>query len=168
MDNVNTKIGQSLARESASVLTDKTFSANNMVASPSGVSVHTKSENAAVIQQVKNADKTSTAVSEKSNAELDKKLKANKGSADTLSREENVRFSESISNINNVLQTNGTEISFKLDNSAERPVVIVTDKESGNVIRQIPSEEVLKFAERLKEIESESSAKTGIVVDRQA
>ncbi len=66
------------------------------------------------------------------------------------------------------MQTNGTNISFGIDNDAEQPVITVTDQESGNVIRQIPSEEVQKFAERIKEIVSGSMSIVGLVLDMQA
>jgi flagellar protein FlaG len=168
MDNINTKIGQNIARENASTLTAQTFVSSNLVGMDSGVSEFTKSENAALIQQVIKTDKTRVKLSEKDSLDQDKKVKANSENADTNLREDNVSFLQSLSNINNLLQTNGTELSFALDDSAERPVVIVADKQSGNVIRQIPSEEMQKFAERVKELESDPTSTSGLVVDRQA
>ena len=44
--------------------------------------------------------------------------------------------------------------SFSLDDSTGRVVVKVTDSTSGEVIRQIPSEEALRLAERLDEARS--------------
>jgi flagellar protein FlaG len=168
MDNINTQIGQKAAREQASILTEKSFVSSNLVGTNSGVSDFTKSENAAVIQQVKQADKTLVTSSNKTPDSDDKKLKANSEIADIESREESVSFLESLGDISELLQTNGTKLSFALDESAGSPVVVVVDKQSGNVIRQIPSEEMQKFAERVKELESDPSSTSGLVVDRQA
>jgi flagellar protein FlaG len=44
----------------------------------------------------------------------------------------------------------GRTLEFRLDESTGMTVVTVKDTESGDVIRQIPSEEVLKIAESLK------------------
>jgi flagellar protein FlaG len=45
-------------------------------------------------------------------------------------------------------------INFSVEDGSGRVVVKVTDAESGNVIRQIPSEEALKLAENLSEVRS--------------
>lgn len=168
MDSINTKVGLGIAKESASMLTNNSFASSNVVGMSSGVSDYTKSENAAINQQVKNAEKTPLQFSEQQLSTQDKKLKANQKSADTLAREENVSFSESLNNISEFLQTNGTKLSFSMNEDSQQPVVTVSDKESGNVIRQIPSEEMQKFAARIRELESESQSVRGLVIDRQA
>lgn len=43
-------------------------------------------------------------------------------------------------------------LAFKVDASSERPVVSVMDIDSGEVLRQIPSEEALALAEKLSEV----------------
>jgi len=48
------------------------------------------------------------------------------------------------------LATSGRTLEFRLDDTTGMTVVTVKDTESGDVIRQIPSEEVLKIAESLK------------------
>jgi flagellar protein FlaG len=168
MDIVNTKIGLSIAKESAAMINDKTFAASNLVGFSSGVSQFAKSEIVHPNQQVKNADKTLVNLSEQHASNTDKKRKGNLANADSNTREVNVGFSESLSNINEQLQINGTNISFIMDNSAEQPVIIVTDKESGNVIRQIPTEEMQKFAEHVQKIEFGSQPTLGLVLDKQA
>jgi flagellar protein FlaG len=168
MDIVNTKIGMGIAKESVSVINDKTFAASSLVGFSSGVSQFAKSENFQTTQQVKNADKTLVNLSEQQVSNSDKKRKVNTENADIKVTEVDVNFSQALSNINEQLQINGTNISFIMDNSAEQPVIIVTDKESGNVIRQIPTEEMQKFAEHVKEIESGSQSTLGLVLDRQA
>lgn len=175
MDIFNSQIGQGVARDSASAITDKTFATSNMIGQASGVSLHTKSENSSIFQQVKNTEKTQVNLSNPTLIDEQKKLKANIGNADNSNREEKINFSQSFSGeldkANEFLQTSGTKISFSLDENADSPIVIVSDKESGNVIRQIPSEEMLKFAERVKEFESASASEPtpiGMILDRQA
>ncbi|GAA3540210.1 flagellar protein FlaG [Zobellella aerophila] len=53
--------------------------------------------------------------------------------------------------VNSVLGNYGVE--FELSDESSRVVVRIIDKESGTLIRQIPSEEVLRLAERLDELQ---------------
>lgn len=59
-----------------------------------------------------------------------------------------------LSNIQDFVQNIQRNLSFALDDSSGRVVVKVTDAASGEVIRQIPSEDVLKLAESLSEARS--------------
>ncbi len=44
-------------------------------------------------------------------------------------------------------------LEFELSEETSRVITRVIDRESGDVIRQIPAEEVLKIAERLEEMQ---------------
>lgn len=55
----------------------------------------------------------------------------------------------------------GTNLQFAMDKVAEDIVVKVTDKESGELIRQIPSEDVVKLRKKLEEL-------TGLLFDEKA
>lgn len=57
---------------------------------------------------------------------------------------------EPIQRINEVLRQYGVE--FELSD-ASRVITRIVDRESGDVLRQIPSEEVLAIAERLEELQ---------------
>lgn len=59
-----------------------------------------------------------------------------------------------VGNIQEFVQSVRRNLNFSLDESTERVVVKVTDAASGEVIRQIPSEEALKLAESLSEARS--------------
>ena len=48
----------------------------------------------------------------------------------------------------------GRNIQFQLDDGSGRMVVKVTEAQSGDVIRQMPSEEALRLAENLAEMRS--------------
>lgn len=64
------------------------------------------------------------------------------------------RIQEAVSNIQEFVQSVRRDINFAVDDSSGRVVVKVTDTKSGDVIRQIPSEEALKLAESLSEARS--------------
>ncbi len=59
-----------------------------------------------------------------------------------------------IGNIQDFVQSIRRNLNFSLDENSGRVVVKVTDSVSGEVIRQIPSEEALKLAENLSEVRS--------------
>ncbi|MDC6679087.1 flagellar protein FlaG, partial [Leclercia adecarboxylata] len=46
------------------------------------------------------------------------------------------------------------DLSFSVDDSTGDVIVQVVDGESGKVVRQIPSEEILRLAERIDEMRS--------------
>ena len=61
---------------------------------------------------------------------------------------------EAVSSIKAFAQSVQRNLNFSLDDSTGRVVVKVTDGESGEVIRQIPSEDALRLAESLEEVRS--------------
>ena len=60
---------------------------------------------------------------------------------------------EPIQRINETMRPRGLE--FELSEESSRVITRVIDRESGDVIRQIPAEEVLKIAERLEEMQGQ-------------
>lgn len=56
-------------------------------------------------------------------------------------------------------QVMSRQLQFDVDDESGRTVVRVLDKDSGDIIRQIPSEEVLALARQMKEMMEEESAK---------
>ncbi|MCQ4310748.1 flagellar protein FlaG [Pseudomonas stutzeri] len=52
------------------------------------------------------------------------------------------------------MQSAQRDLSFSVDDSTGELVVQVVDGESGKMVRQIPSEEILRLAERLDEMRS--------------
>lgn len=60
---------------------------------------------------------------------------------------------EPIQRINDVMRTRGLE--FELSEATSRIITRVIDRESGEVIREIPAEEVLKISERLEEMQGQ-------------
>lgn len=64
------------------------------------------------------------------------------------------QLEDAMSSIQEFVQSVRRNLDFQLDDSSGKVVVKVTDSESGDVIRQIPSEEALKLAESLDEVRS--------------
>jgi len=64
---------------------------------------------------------------------------------------ENVDFSELVSRVSEFTQNLGTRVSFSYDDRSPVPVIRVFDEESGEMIRQIPREEMLSLIARLRD-----------------
>jgi len=80
-------------------------------------------------------------------------VRAARETADTA-RQGEQPLEEAVSSIQQFVQTVQRNLNFSLDDSTGRVVVKVTDGASGEVIRQIPSEEALRLAESLEQARS--------------
>ena len=58
-----------------------------------------------------------------------------------------------VAQLSEFVQTNSRQLNFSVDEGSNKQVVKVTDAETGKIIRQIPSEEVLKLSERLQALQ---------------
>ncbi|MGI3131253.1 flagellar protein FlaG [Halopseudomonas pachastrellae] len=67
---------------------------------------------------------------------------------------EREQLQAAVSDIQDFVQSVRRDINFALDDDSGRVVINVTEASSGDVIRQIPSEEALRLAENLTEIRS--------------
>ena len=82
---------------------------------------------------------------------LDKSSISNKTLVETLkTNEEKVRAA--VKEINNELVKLQSELGFSVDKVAKEVVVTVKRKESGEVVRQIPSETALKLAHNFEKL----------------
>jgi flagellar protein FlaG len=173
MDNVNSQIGQNIAREQASVVNGKSFTSSHLVGMQTGVSQFTKSENAALTQQVRSLDKSVSQLPQQQLLDEQKKLKNHQALADKLMSEETIDLSTAFEGIHEFLQSRGTALSFSVlsfsvDEASEKQVVTIKDAASGDVIRQIPSAEVLKFAESIRELQSDIGSQVGVLINSKA
>lgn len=57
---------------------------------------------------------------------------------------------EAVSEINDFVQSVHRDLSFNMDEASGQTVIKVIDRDSGELIRQIPSEEVLAIADHLR------------------
>jgi flagellar protein FlaG len=89
-------------------------------------------------------------------AESERKLAENLASEASVPREEASReeVEAAVATIQDFVQNVRRSLNFSLEEGGGRVVVKVTDAGSGDVIRQIPSEEALQLAENLSEVRS--------------
>lgn len=64
------------------------------------------------------------------------------------------QVSEALKSINSTLQARAQELEFSVDSDSDRTVVKVIDKDTKEVIRQMPSEEALEIAKALDRMQS--------------
>ncbi len=79
-----------------------------------------------------------------------------------------INIESAVAEVSDFVQAQNRQLAFSIDEKSERQVVKVTDSESGDVIRQIPSEEVLALSERIKELQSDVGAAVGVLFNKQA
>ena len=65
-------------------------------------------------------------------------------------------ISEAVDQINDFIQTVDRNLSFSMDDASGKTVIKVIDSDSGQLIRQIPNEEVLALASHLLDLSKES------------
>ena len=64
------------------------------------------------------------------------------------------QLESAVTDMQQFVQSVSRDINFALDDTSGRMVINVTERTSGEVIRQIPSEEALRLSESLSEIRS--------------
>lgn len=83
--------------------------------------------------------------------------------------EQNVTLDElggAVENINQFVNSQGRTLNFSVDEESGKPVVKVIDFETKEVIRQIPSEEVLTMAKAIKRLQEDLGSATGLMFDK--
>ncbi|MAD17382.1 MAG: flagellar biosynthesis protein FlaG [Alteromonadaceae bacterium] len=82
-----------------------------------------------------------------------------------LSKQE---LDEALSEVNEFVQTRNKQLNFSVDEDSGKQVVKVTDSESGDVIRQIPTEEVLNLSRRIQDLQMDVGSAVGMFFNKQA
>jgi len=77
------------------------------------------------------------------------------------------QIENAVTKLNEFVQTNSTQLNFSVDEGSNKQVVKVTDSKSGDIIRQIPSEEILRLSERLQELQMEVGTAVGFLFNKQ-
>lgn len=67
--------------------------------------------------------------------------------------------------VESFLNSQNRDLSFTFDNETKRTIVTVKESSSGEVIRQIPSEEVLKLASRIQELQEDVVNSVGVFIN---
>ena len=81
--------------------------------------------------------------------------------AATVNNRSNDNFEISIADLNNSSQLIERNLEFHVDSSTGRTVITVRNSESKEVIRQIPSQQVLEISGKLKELQASNLEKRG-------
>ncbi|MEQ1621786.1 MAG: flagellar protein FlaG [Methylococcales bacterium] len=59
---------------------------------------------------------------------------------------------------NSIMQATNRNLEFQVDDSTKKVVVKIVDSKSGDVVRQIPSEDMLAFIKRMQDLEGNQGA----------
>lgn len=93
-------------------------------------------------------------------------IQANSDSADNFQREgRSQELDVAVQEIQSFLQVQNRNLAFSIDDDTKRSVVTVKDSSSGDVIRQIPSDEVLRLAERIKDLQQDIGSSVGVLLN---
>ena len=71
-----------------------------------------------------------------------------------------------LAEISEFVQNNGRQLNFSIDEGSQKNVVKVTDSQTGDIIRQIPSEEVLRLSERLRDLQLDVGTAVGVLFNK--
>jgi flagellar protein FlaG len=73
-----------------------------------------------------------------------------------------------VDSINRALQQSNQSLEFSVDPTTKTPVVKMIDKETGNVISQYPSEQVLAIAQSIDQFLNDHQLQQGLLLQQQA
>ncbi len=76
-------------------------------------------------------------------------------------KKEELDFAKLASKVSTYVESFSTKVSFSIDERTDKPVIRVTDKETGELIRQIPEQEMLDLLSKLEYI-------AGLIYHKQA
>jgi flagellar protein FlaG len=69
---------------------------------------------------------------------------------------DSAEITKAVSRINEIVQSIQRDLSFNLDENSGQTIIRVIDSESGELIRQIPSEEALAIANQLRDLQKDT------------
>lgn len=147
MDITTTQIGQNFA---------------NVQSEATNATLETESQGGAVVDVQARAEAQAQAENQSENSQ------GSFTQADTGSESsDSVEIERAVDDIQSFVQVQNRNLAFSVDEDTRRSVVTVRDTDSGDVIRQIPSEEVLRLAERLQDLQSDIGSSVGVLFNRQ-
>lgn len=76
-------------------------------------------------------------------------------------------LANAVAEVESFLKVQNRDLAFSIDEETNRAIVTVKDSQSGDVIRQIPSEEVLKLAEQIQNLQADVSNSVGVFINKQ-
>lgn len=118
------------------------------------------------LNQVRTEENLSQRNLEKNTAPSAEDIQANSDSADNFQREGRSQDLDiAVQEIQSFLQVQNRNLAFSIDDDTKRSVVTVKESSSGDVIRQIPSDEVLRLAERIKDLQQDIGSSVGVLLN---
>ncbi|WP_226687921.1 MULTISPECIES: flagellar protein FlaG [Stutzerimonas stutzeri subgroup] len=81
-------------------------------------------------------------------------LSSSRGEADASNGRQEIDVDDAVERVRTQVQSLQRDLNFSVDDSTGQVVIQVLDGDSGKVVRQIPSEDILRLAERLNEMRS--------------
>ena len=162
MEIQNTQNGQAFASVSPSnavapVRVEPEGSPNVDSGREQSLSQQKQSANLAVERNTTNSVADGKNLSRASNRQVDKEDSERNGA----------QLEEAVAKVESFLKVQNRDLAFTIDENTNRSVVTVKDSSSGDVIRQIPSEEVLKLAERIQELQQDVGNSVGVFINNQ-
>ncbi|NDV89851.1 flagellar biosynthesis protein FlaG [Alteromonas sp. 345S023] len=110
----------------------------------------------------RHSDTTGESSSQKNSVNLVKELEE---SADSTTNSGSFELEEAVKKVESFLSSQNRDLSFTIDDETKRTIVTVKESSSGEVIRQIPSEEVLNLASRIRELQDDVGNSVGVFIN---
>ncbi|PCJ40842.1 MAG: hypothetical protein COA71_09570 [SAR86 cluster bacterium] len=79
------------------------------------------------------------------------------GSSSSLAETKKQELNQAVKEVSGYVQNITRELNFTIDEELDRFVVTVIDRETGEVVRQIPSEDMLEIAKTLSDAQERES-----------
>ncbi|MDX1677265.1 flagellar protein FlaG [Arsukibacterium sp.] len=90
------------------------------------------------------------------------------GSAETVkpvTKVSDAELRQAVDVVNQAVAMEQRSLSFSIDDASGRSVIKVVDFETDELIKQIPSEELLKVAQNIKRLQEEMGQSIGLLID---
>lgn len=67
--------------------------------------------------------------------------------------------------VSDFMHNSNKQVEFSNDNTSGKTIIIITDKETQEVINQFPSEKIISMAERIQNLNMEAESISGLLID---
>lgn len=166
MEGINSQIGQPFAGVSSNSV-NRVDGSSEQSLQRTGRAPQTENlaENSSTVEQQGTVDAQLQRFSETSTSSQESAQTAD--TTNSEQRNDSLDLEDATREIEQFLQSQNRNLAFSVDENTDRSVVTVTESGSGDVIRQIPSEEVLRLAERLDDLRTDVGSSVGVLFNNQ-
>ncbi|XQW85814.1 flagellar protein FlaG [Thalassotalea piscium] len=88
-----------------------------------------------------------------------------KGEAEKTEEEAVAEIEQAFEEISGFMNLYNRNVNFSMDEKSEKTVIKVFDSDSKELIKQFPSEDLVKLAQKIKELRQDVDLKSGIFLD---